>query len=81
MSTGNAKRIANNCRFCEARADMERIIDRLMSREALSTTLSEVERLVGTEGQEHDRVHRSRYADGEVPTPLPRSRPTLKLVK
>jgi hypothetical protein len=31
--------------------------------------------------QEHDRVHRSRYADGDVPNPLPRERPTLRLVK
>jgi hypothetical protein len=45
MSTTNAKRIAHDSLFCEARAEMERIIDRLMSREALSMTLSEVERL------------------------------------
>jgi hypothetical protein len=31
--------------------------------------------------QEHDRVHRSRYADGDVPDPLPRERPRLRLVK
>lgn len=31
--------------------------------------------------QEHDRVHRSRYADGNVPDPLPRQRPRLTLVK
>jgi hypothetical protein len=31
--------------------------------------------------QEHDRVHRSRYADGDVPNPLPRERPRLRLVK
>ncbi|MBE7451096.1 MAG: transposase [Kofleriaceae bacterium] len=31
--------------------------------------------------QEHDRVHRSRYADGEVPNPLPRERPRLTVVK
>jgi hypothetical protein len=52
MSTTNAKRIANDSPFCEARAEMERIIDRLMSREALSMTLSEIERLVGAEGHE-----------------------------
>jgi hypothetical protein len=52
MSTTNVKRIANDSLFCEARAEMERIIDRLMSREVLSMTLSEVERLVGAEGNE-----------------------------
>jgi hypothetical protein len=31
--------------------------------------------------QEHDRVHRSRYADGDVPDPLPGGRPRLRLVK
>jgi hypothetical protein len=33
--------------------------------------------------QELDRVHRSRYAEGDVPNPLPppRKRPTLRLVK
>jgi hypothetical protein len=31
--------------------------------------------------QEHDRVHRSRYADGDVPNPLPHKRPRLTLVK
>jgi hypothetical protein len=31
--------------------------------------------------QEHDRVHRSRYADGDIPNPLPRERPRLRLVK
>jgi hypothetical protein len=30
---------------------------------------------------EHERVHRSRYADGAVPSPLPRERPKLRLVK
>lgn len=52
MNTTTAKRIANDSPFCEARAEMERIIDRLMSREALSMTLSEIERLVGAEGHE-----------------------------
>ena len=52
MSTTNAKRIANDSPFCEARAEMERIIDRLTSREAMSMTLSEIERLVGAEGHE-----------------------------
>lgn len=50
--TTHAKRIVNDSPFCEARAEMERIIDRLMSREALSMTLSEIERLVGAEGHE-----------------------------
>lgn len=31
--------------------------------------------------KEHDRTHRSRYADGTVPNPLPSRRPHLKLVK
>ena len=31
--------------------------------------------------QEQDRTHRSRYADGKVPNPLPPTRPHLKLVK
>ena len=31
--------------------------------------------------KEHERVHRSRYADGDIPNPLPRERPRLKLVK
>ena len=31
--------------------------------------------------KEHDRTHRSRYATGEVPNPLPPSRPRLRLVK
>jgi hypothetical protein len=31
--------------------------------------------------QEHNRTHASRYADGEVPNPLPPSRPSLRLVK
>jgi hypothetical protein len=31
--------------------------------------------------KEHERVHRSRYADGAVPNPLPRERPSLTLVK
>jgi hypothetical protein len=31
--------------------------------------------------QEHDRVHRSRYAEGEVPNSLPRERPRLRLVE
>jgi len=31
--------------------------------------------------KEHERVHRSRYADGAVPNPLPRERPRLRLVK
>jgi hypothetical protein len=31
--------------------------------------------------KEHDRTHRSRYAAGLVPNPLPPSRPTLRLVK
>lgn len=31
--------------------------------------------------KEHDRTHRSRYAAGEVPNPLPPSRPRLRLVK
>ena len=31
--------------------------------------------------KEHERNHKSRYADGEVPNPLPPSRPKLRLVK
>ena len=31
--------------------------------------------------KEHERTHQSRYADGAVPNPVPRSRPQLKLVK
>ena len=31
--------------------------------------------------KEHERTHRSRYADGVIPNPLPASRPHLKLVK
>jgi hypothetical protein len=31
--------------------------------------------------KEHERTHRSRYADGHVPNPLPRKRPKLRLVK
>jgi hypothetical protein len=31
--------------------------------------------------KEHERTHRSRYADGDVPNPLTPSRPRLKLVK
>lgn len=31
--------------------------------------------------QEHERTHRSRYADGAIPNPLPLTRPHLKLVK
>jgi hypothetical protein len=31
--------------------------------------------------QEHERTHRSRYADGAIPNPLPPTRPHLKLVK
>jgi hypothetical protein len=31
--------------------------------------------------QEHDRVHRPRYANGEIPNPVARERPRLRLVK
>jgi hypothetical protein len=31
--------------------------------------------------QEHERTHRSRYAERAVPNPLPPRRPKLKLVK
>ncbi|MBA3458720.1 MAG: ISKra4 family transposase [Deltaproteobacteria bacterium] len=31
--------------------------------------------------KEHERTHQSRYADGEVPNPLPLKRPHLRLVK
>jgi hypothetical protein len=31
--------------------------------------------------KEHERTHRSRYAAGEIPNPLPPSRPQLRLVK
>ena len=31
--------------------------------------------------KEHERTHKSRYANGEVPSPLPPSRPHLRLVK
>lgn len=31
--------------------------------------------------KEHERTHRSRYADGDVPNPVPRKRPQLRLVK
>jgi len=31
--------------------------------------------------KEHERTHQSRYADGEVPNPLPPKRPHLRLVK
>jgi len=31
--------------------------------------------------QEHERTHRSRYADGDVPNPIPARRPHLRLVK
>lgn len=31
--------------------------------------------------KEHERTHRSRYADGAIPDPLPAKRPMLKLVK
>lgn len=31
--------------------------------------------------KEHERTHRSRYADGAIPNPLPPSRPKLRLVK
>jgi len=31
--------------------------------------------------KEHERTHQSRYADGAVPNPVPRSRPMLRLVK
>jgi hypothetical protein len=31
--------------------------------------------------KEHERTHRSRYADGAIPDPLPPSRPKLRLVK
>jgi len=30
---------------------------------------------------EHERTHKSRYANGDVPNPIPPSRPHLKLVK
>lgn len=32
-------------------------------------------------GKEHQRTHKSRYADGAIPNPLPPSRPKLRLVK
>lgn len=63
MSTTAAKRIANDSPFCDARVAMERIIDRLMSREVLSMSLSEVERLVGTEGRELLRELMQAYVD------------------
>ena len=31
--------------------------------------------------KEHERTHQSRYADGAIPNPLPRKRPSLRLVK
>ena len=31
--------------------------------------------------KEHERTHASRYANGEVPDPLPRKPPQLRLVK
>jgi hypothetical protein len=31
--------------------------------------------------KEHERTHKSRYANGDVPNPIPPSRPHLKLVK
>lgn len=31
--------------------------------------------------KEHERTHKSRYANGEVPDPLSPSRPHLKLIK
>lgn len=31
--------------------------------------------------KEHERTHQSRYADGAIPTPVPPSRPKLRLVK
>ena len=31
--------------------------------------------------QEHDRTHRARYAGGDVPSPLPSPRPTLRRIK
>jgi hypothetical protein len=31
--------------------------------------------------KEHERTHKSRYANGDVPNPIPASRPQLKLVK
>jgi hypothetical protein len=31
--------------------------------------------------KDHDRTHRSRYADGAIPDPLPTTRPVLRLVK
>ena len=31
--------------------------------------------------KEHERTHKSRYANGDVPNPIPASRPHLKLVK
>jgi hypothetical protein len=31
--------------------------------------------------QEHDRTHRARYTEGDVPSPLPPPRPKLRRVK
>jgi hypothetical protein len=52
MSKQSAKTIANDRPFCEADRAMDRIKDRLTSREAMSMSLSELERMVGTEGRE-----------------------------
>ncbi|MBE7451276.1 MAG: hypothetical protein HS111_20995 [Kofleriaceae bacterium] len=52
MSKSNPKTIASDSPFCEADATMDRIKDRLTSPEAMRMTLSEIERLVGTEGHE-----------------------------
>lgn len=52
MNRSSAKRIASDSPFCEADAAMDRIKERLTSTEAMSMSLSEIERLVSTEGHE-----------------------------
>src|SRR5215207_8085049 len=63
MTTSSAPRIAKVSRFCEADAAMDRIKDRLLSPEAQGMSLTDIERMLTTEGHELMRALLQGYLD------------------
>jgi hypothetical protein len=63
MSTTAANRIANDSPFCEARREMKKLEDDLISDEALRAPLHDIERMLRTEGRELMRTMMQAHFD------------------
>ena len=71
MSKTNAARIANDSPFCESRRSMKKLEDDLLSPEAMHASLSEIERMMRTQGREMLRAMMQAHFDGRSERELP----------